>query len=153
MKSTFVYTLKVCAATLLASVPLTTVIGFAYIGLIRLINPPNWMFSFNLPFNHVFIFVAILAALILFESYLVKKMGYRRLINDRPVAHSIVIFIFYLIASRNIFLSFDFLLFSYAPMLIMAFVFSRIFSFPKENPQWNLPNENQSNHLKPLGDQ
>ena len=148
MKPILIYTLKVCLATLLASVPLTMAIGFAYIGLIRLISPPNWMFSFSLPFNHVFLFVAILATFILCEGYLVKKVGYKRLINDRPVAHSVVIFIIYLIASRSIFLmGFDFLLFSYAPMFIIAFMFSRVFCSSKANMLWNVSNENRNNDL------
>ena len=135
MKATQIYTLKVCFATLIVSVPVTMAIGFAYIGLIRLINPPNWMFNFSLSFNHVFIFVAILAAMIMFESYLVKKMGYKRLINDRPIAHAIVIFLFYLIASGSIYpMTFDHLLFSYVPMFLTAYVFSRIFSTQKHKP-------------------
>jgi hypothetical protein len=154
MKPALVYTLKVCLATLLASVPLTMAIGFAYIGLIRLINPPNWGFIFSLSFNHVFIFVTFLATLIMFESYLVKKVGYKRLINDRPVAHAIVVFILYLIASGNIYsMTFDHLLFRYAPMFLLAFIFSIRFSAGENKPLWNAPYKNQRNDLKPLGDQ
>lgn len=135
MKPARIYTLKVCIATLIVSVPVTMALGFGYIGLIRLINPPNWIFNFSLPFKQVFIFVAILATMIIFESYLVKKMGYKRLINDRPVAHSIVIFLFYLIASGSIYpMTFDHLLFSYVPMFLTAYVFSRIFSAQKHKP-------------------
>ncbi|TCD27505.1 hypothetical protein EZ456_09955 [Pedobacter psychrodurus] len=135
MKPAQIYILKVCIATLIVSVPVTMAIGFGYIGLIRLINPPNWMFNFSLPFNHVFIFVAILVAMIMFESYLVKKVGYKRFINDRPVAHSIVIFLFYLIVSGSIYpMTFDHLLFSYAPMFLTAYLFNRIFSAQKDKP-------------------
>jgi len=142
MKPTLVYTLKVCLAILLASVPVTVAIGSAYIGLIMLIKPLDYSFNFNLPFNHVFIFVAILAVLIMFNSYMVNKVGYKRLINDRPVAHTIVIFIFYLIASGNMFLmEIDHFLFSYAPMFIMALVFSLVFSARGNKPVWNIGNE------------
>ena len=135
MKPAQIYTLKVCLATLIVSFPVTMAIAFAYIGLIRLINPPNWMFNFSLSFNHVFIFVAILAALIMLSGYLITKIGYKRFVNDRPVAHSIVIFLFYLIASGSTYLmTFDHLLFSYAPMFITAYVFSSIFSSQKDKP-------------------
>jgi hypothetical protein len=135
MKPAQIYTLKVCIATLIVSVPVTMAIGFGYIGLITLIKPQNYMFNFKLSFSHVFIFVAILAAMIMFENYLVKKVGYKRLINDRPVAHAIVIFLFYLIASGSIYpMTFDHLLFSYVPMFLTAYVFSRIFSTQKHRP-------------------
>lgn len=87
MKPSFVYTLKVCLATLIASVPLTMAIGFVYIGLIMLIKPANYNFTFNIPFNHMFIFVGIVAVFITFNIYLIEKMGYKRFINDRPIAH------------------------------------------------------------------
>jgi len=138
MKPILVYSLKVCLATLLVSAPLTMAIAFAYIGLIRLISPQNYMFNFRLSFSHLFIFVAFLATAIIFESYLVKKVGYKRLINDRPVAHAIVIFILYLIASGNIYpMTFDHLLFSYAPMFLMALIFSIVFSARENKPLWN----------------
>lgn len=135
MKPTQIHTLKVCLATLVVSVPVTMAIGFGYIGLIMLIKPLNYSFNFNLPFTHVFIFVAILAALIMLSGYLITKIGYKRFVNDRPVAHSIVIFLFYLIASGSTYLmTFDHLLFSYAPMFLTAYVFSRIFSAQKDKP-------------------
>lgn len=133
MKPAQIYTLKVSLATLLVSVPVTMAIGLGYIGLITLIKPQNYMFNFNLSFSHLFIFVAILAAIIMLNSYLISKIGYKRFINDRPVAHSIVIFLFYLIVSGRIYpMTFDHLLFSYVPMFLTAYVFSRIFSAQKE---------------------
>jgi hypothetical protein len=135
MKPAQIYTLKVCVATLIVSVPVTMAIGFGYIGLITLIKPQNYIFNFNLHFNHVFIFVAIVAAVITINHYLIEKSGYKRFINDRPVVHSIVIFLFYLIASGNIYpMTFDHLLFSYALMFLTAYVFSRIFSTQKDKP-------------------
>ena len=129
MKPSIAYTLKVCLATLVVAAPVTMAIGFAYIGLIMLIKPANYNFTFNIPFNHVLIFVGITAVFITFSIYLTEKMGYRRFINDRPIAHSIVVFLFYLIASKSIFfMNLDHLLFSYAPMFITAYLFSRIFS-------------------------
>jgi hypothetical protein len=137
MKPSLVYTLKVCLATLLASVPVTLAIGFAYIGLIMLIKPANYNFTFNIPFNHVFIFVAILAALIMLNRYLITKVGYKRFINDRPIAHSIVIFLFYLIASGSIYpMAFDHLLFSYMPMFSIAFIFSNVFADQGGKAKW-----------------
>ncbi|KQM72536.1 hypothetical protein ASE74_22935 [Pedobacter sp. Leaf216] len=154
MKSSLRYALKVCLTTLLASAPLTMVIGFAYIALIRLINPANWMFSFNLPFNHIFLFVAILAAFIIVNSYTVKKVGYLRFINDRPVAHAIVTFILYLVASGNIFfMALDYLLFSYVPMFLTAFISSIFFTVREGKPFRKLPNKSPGNELTPLSDQ
>jgi len=135
MKPTQIYTLKVCLATLVVSVPVTMAIGFGYIGLIMLIKPLNYSFNFNLPFTHLFIFVAIIAAVITINHYVIEKLGYKRFINDRPIAHSIVIFLLYLIISGAMyFISFDYLLFSYAPMFLTAYVFSRIFSAQKDKP-------------------
>ena len=135
MKPPQIYTLKVCLATLVVSVPVTMAIGFGYIGLIMLIKPLNYSFNFNLPFTHLFIFVAIIAAVITTNHYLIEKSGYKRFINDRPIAHSIVIFLLYLIISGAMyFISFDYLLFSYAPMFLTAYVFSRIFSAQKGKP-------------------
>jgi len=135
MKPAQIYTLKVCLATLIVSVPVTMAIGFGYIGLIMLIKPQNYIFNFNLRINHVLIFVAILAAVIMLNRYLITKIGYKRFINDRPVAHAIVIFLFYLIVSGSIYsMTFDHLLFSYAPMFLTAYVFSRIFPTQKDNP-------------------
>jgi hypothetical protein len=135
MKPTQIYTLKVCLATLVVSVPVTMAIGFGYIGLIMLIKPLNYSFNFNLPFTHLFIFVAIIAAVVAINHYLIEKSGYKRFINDRPIAHSIVIFLLYLLISGAMhFISFDYLLFSYAPMFLTAYVFSRIFSAQKDKP-------------------
>ena len=135
MKPTQIHTLKVCLATLVVSVPVTMAIGFGYIGLIMLIKPLNYSFNFNLPFTHLFIFVAIIAAVITINHYLIEKSGYKRFINDRPIAHSTVIFLLYLIISGAMyFISFDYLLFSYAPMFLTAYVFSRIFSAQKDKP-------------------
>ncbi|WP_426326492.1 hypothetical protein [Pedobacter sp. R-06] len=135
MKPTQIYTLKVCLATLVVSVPVTMAIGFGYIGLIMLIKPLNYSFNFNLPFTHLFIFVAIIAAVITINHFFIEKSGYKRFINDRPIAHSIVIFLLYLIISGAMyFISFDYLLFSYAPMFLTAYVFSRIFSAQKDKP-------------------
>jgi hypothetical protein len=146
MKPSLIYTLKVCLATLLASVPLTMAIGFAYIGLIMLIKPTNYNFTFNLPFNHVFLFVAITAALITINIYLNEKMGYKRFINDRPVAHSVVIFLFYLIASGGTYLmAFDHFLFSYTPMFLIAFIFSSVFSAREGKTFWNVPDKSHGN--------
>ncbi|WP_175635005.1 hypothetical protein [Pedobacter ghigonis] len=154
MKPSFVYTLKVCLATLIASVPLTMAIGFVYIGLIMLIKPANYNFTFNIPFNHMFIFVGIVAVFITFNIYLIEKMGYKRFINDRPIAHSIVIFLFYLIASGSTYLMhFDHLVFSYVPMFITAYLFSRIFSIGRNNVLSNQPNERDNSNLEPLSDQ
>jgi len=154
MKPSLVYTLKVCLATLIASVPLTSAIGFVYICLIMLIKPANYNFTFNIPFNHVFIFVGIIAMLITFNIYLTEKMGYKRFINDRPIAHSIVIFLFYLIASGNAFsMHFDHLLFSYVPMFIAAYLFSRIFSAERNKVFPNQPDERDNNNLEPLSNQ
>ncbi len=135
MKPAQIYTLKVCLATLLVSVPVTMAIGFTYIGLIMLIKPLNYSFNFNLTFTHLFIFVAIIAAVMTINHYLIEKSGYKRFINDRPIAHSIVIFLFYLLISGAMhFKSFDYLLFSYAPMFLTAYLFSRIFSAQKNKP-------------------
>ena len=154
MKSALFYTLKVCLATLLTSAPVTMAIGFAYIGLITLIKPLNYIFNFHLLFSHVFLFVAILAALIMLNRYLIAKVGYKRFINDRPVAHSIVIFLLYLVISGSVrFISFDYLLFSYAPMFLTAYVFSRIFSETAKKEFWNLLNGRHDDGLKPLSDQ
>lgn len=134
MKSSIIYTLKVCIATLLVSVPVTMAIGFGYIGFIMLIKPPNYNFSFNLPFTHLFIFITIVAALITISHQLKEKQGYKRFINDRPIAHSIILFLLFLLISGNMhFISFDYLLFSYAPMFFTTYVFSRIFSAQKNN--------------------
>ncbi|QIL39166.1 hypothetical protein G7074_07645 [Pedobacter sp. HDW13] len=154
MKPFIVYTLKVCLATLIASVPLTMTIGFVYIGLIMLIKPANYIFTFNLPFNHLFIFVGIIAILITFNIYLIEKMGYKRFINDRPIAHSIVIFLFYLIASGNAyFMHFDHLLFSYVPMFVTAYLFSRVFSTGWNKVFSKLTDERDNNNLEQLSDQ
>ncbi|SDC43020.1 hypothetical protein [Pedobacter soli] len=154
MKPSIIYTLKVCLGTLLVAVPLTMAIGFTYIGLIMLIKPANYNFTFNIPFNHVFIFVGIIAIFITLSSYLTEKLGYKRFINDRPIAHSIVIFLFYLVASKSIFfMDFDHILFSYTPMFITAYVFSKISSVPVKHYFWNLSNEKHDNHLKPSSDQ
>lgn len=133
MKPTQIYTLKVCLATLIVSIPVTMAIGFGYIGLIMVIKPQNYNFSFNLLFTHLFIFIAIVAAVITINHYLIGKLGYKRFINDRPIAHSIVLFLFYLLISGAMHLiSFNYLLFSYAPMFLTAYVFSRIFSSQKD---------------------
>ena len=135
MKPTQIYTLKVCLATLVVSVPVTMAIGFGYIGLIMLIKPLNYSFNFNLPFTHLFIFVDIISAVVAINHYLIEKSGYKRFINDRPIAHSTVIFLLYLIISGAMyFISFDYLLFSYAPMFLTAYVFSRIFPAQKGKP-------------------
>ena len=129
MKPTQIYTLKVCLATLIVSIPVIMAIGFGYIGLIMVIKLENYNFSFNLLFTHLFIFIAIVAVVITINHYLIEKLGYKRFINDRPIAHSIVLFLFYLLISGAMHLiSFNYLLFSYAPMFLTAYVFSRIFS-------------------------
>ncbi|WP_412466428.1 hypothetical protein [Pedobacter sp. KLB.chiD] len=128
MKPTQIYTLKVCLATLIVSVPVTMVIGLCYIGLITLIKPANYTFNFNLTYIHLFIFVAIVAAVMTINHYLIEKSGYKRFVNDRPIAHSIVVFLFYLLISGVMhFASFDHLLFSYGPMFFTAYAFSKIF--------------------------
>ncbi|RDC55904.1 hypothetical protein DU508_13620 [Pedobacter chinensis] len=132
MKSTIAYTLKVCLTTLIASVPVTMVIGGAYIGLIMLIKPSNYSFNFNITYTHTCIFVAITAAAILVSSYFLSKVGLKRFINDRPIAHSIVIFLFYLFFSGALhFMDFGHLLFSYGPMFLTAYASSRLFFDPK----------------------
>ncbi|MCX2496259.1 hypothetical protein OQX63_22380 [Pedobacter sp. PF22-3] len=134
MKSSIIYTLKVCLATLVVSVPVTMAIGFGYIGLIMLVKPQNYVFSFKLPFTHLFIFIAIVASAITINHHLKEKQGHKRFINDRPIAHSIVLFLLYLLVSGAMhFASFDYLLFSYVPMFFTAYVFSRIFSSQKSN--------------------
>jgi len=134
MKSSIVYTLKVCLATLVVSVPLTMAIGFGYIGLIMLIKPQNYNFSFNLPFTHVFIFIAIVAIVIMINHHLKEKHGHKRFFNYRPIVSSIMLFMLYLLVSGAMhFANFDYLLFSYAPMFFTAYVFSRVFSSQKSN--------------------
>ncbi|SDG17855.1 hypothetical protein SAMN05421827_10432 [Pedobacter terrae] len=132
MKSSSIYTLKVCPATLVVSVPVTMVTGFGYIGLIMLIKPQNYNFSFNLPFTHVFIFIAIIAVVITIKHYFEEKQNDKRLINNRPITYSTVLFLLSLLISGMMhFNSFDYLLFSYAPMFFTAYLFSRIFSAQK----------------------
>jgi len=149
MKPSIVYILKVCLATLLTAVPLTTAIGFTYIGLITLVKPTNYIFTFIIPFSHVLIFVGIIAVLISLNMYLTEKMGYKRFINDRAIVHSIVIFILYLIVSKNIFsMDFDYILFSYVPMFITAYIFSKIFSSPGKRSVWTPLNKRCDDELK-----
>jgi hypothetical protein len=129
MKPHLLYTLKVCLTTLLTSSLVTLVIGWIYISLIMLINPVDYYFTFNLPWQHVIVYVLLLAAIIVTSNYLREKYGYKRFVNDRPVSHSIVIFFFLLLFNGNLFLMDIYnLLFSYGPMFLIAFVSSKLYA-------------------------
>ena len=129
MKPHLLYTLKVCLTTLLTSSLVTLAIGWIYISLIMLINPVNYFFTFTLPWQHVIIYVLLLAATIITSNYLREKYGYKRFVNDRPISHSIVIFFFFLLFNGNLFLMDIYnLLFSYGPMCLIAFVSSKIYA-------------------------
>ena len=132
MKSALFYTIKVCLVTLVASVPVTMAIGWAYIGLIMLMKPVNYAFSYNLPFAHMYVFVSIMAIVIMLCRYFIVRVGYRRFVNDRPIAYSIVIFLFYLVlVGIASYMGFVNLLFSYGPMFLIAYICGRIFSTHK----------------------
>jgi hypothetical protein len=134
MKPHLLYTLKVCLTTLLTSSLVTLVIGWIYISLIMLINPVDYYFTFNLPWQHVIVYVLLLAAIIVTSNYLREKYGYKRFVNDRPVSHSIVIFFFLLLFNGNLFLMDIYnLLFSYGPMFLIAFVSSKLYAFKTSN--------------------
>lgn len=137
MKPTIKYTLKVCLVTLFSSLPVTLAIGWTYIGLILLLKPANYHFNFDLPFSDIFIFVTIIAAAMSYSRYLTDQFGKKKFVNDRPVAHSVLIFLCYLSFSKRMqVMDFDQLLFSYLPMFFMAYLCSHIFSTHKDELAW-----------------
>ncbi|WP_316807316.1 hypothetical protein [Pedobacter agri] len=149
MKPTIKYTVKVCLVTLFASLPVTLAIGWTYISLILLSKPTNYNFNFHLPFSDIFTFTAIIAIAMTYSSYSAGKFGKKKFINDRPVVHSIVIFLCYLSFSKRMqVMGFDQLLFSYTPMFLMAYLCSHIFSTHKDELAWAALNISTSNDLK-----
>ena len=131
MKQALVNTLKVCAITWIASIPSMMIIGWIIIRFLYL-TKINFNFSFSLSTLNLNIFVAILAGSLMLSSYLKATLGYRRYLNDRPVAHGIVIFMIYLVLSNSIhFISLFELAISFGPMMLIAYISSRYFALER----------------------
>ncbi len=129
MKSEITYTLKVCLTALIASLPATLVIGWAYIGIVMLVKPENYYFNFNLSLSDLCIFISITAVLVFASLYSITRSGHRKFVNDRPIVYSIVIFVVYLLLSKTLAsMSIGGLLFSYCPMFFITYLCHKIFS-------------------------
>ena len=127
LKQQISYILKVCLTALLVSMPITMVIGWAYIWMIMLIKPRDYAFIYSLSTENLFLFIAITAA-ILFISKRWVNVTPKRWINDRPIAYSIVLFLGYLLVSDQLLVpGLDGLLFSYGPMFLITYICSKVF--------------------------
>ncbi len=128
MKPELTYTLKVCLATLVISLPVTLGIGWAYITLIFLAKPRDYNFNFNLSMNHLIIFIFITMWVTYLSKYSLAKGGSKRYINDKPITYSIVIFVVYLLLAGILLqMKVDQFIFSYCPMFLITYICSRVF--------------------------
>ena len=127
LKQEISYILKVCLTALLLSMPVTLVIGWAYVGMIMIIKPTDYAFSYLLRTDHLILFIAITAAM-LFISKRWANVTPKRWIKDRPIAYSIVLFLGYLLVSGQLLMQgLDGLLFSYGPMFLITYICSKVF--------------------------
>ena len=127
LKQEISYILKVCVTALLVSIPVTSVIGWAYVWMIFIIEPTDYAFTYLLGTDHLILFIAITAA-ILFISKRWANVTPKRRINDRPIVYSIMLFLGYLLVSGQVLVrGLDGLLFSYGPMFLITYICSKVF--------------------------